>query len=183
MTNPKNNIKFELHKDGTQSFILTGSHHSYTPRAKPTGFTSKIVDSSFDIKDSTVGNMVIGNTGPSKMKANIETFEKGSMNENINISGGKFNQSVIGGNAQYSNKNSNVTAGDGAPALEDLWDYDVEDALLSLLKQGITTNDLLMVFQKGQKLKTLKELFKGKDADQIKILCDSILLHSENDAS
>lgn len=115
------------------------------------------VNNQFNITGSVIGQVAIGNKGPTTFNNTTQKFQAGAVNSDFNISGGNFSQANIGGAATYNNDKSNVGAGTGAiegtgsVSLEDLLYSDMvaEKRVLSILQNGIDEENFIALLKKG----------------------------------
>nr|XP_002126370.1 uncharacterized protein LOC100179113 [Ciona intestinalis] len=154
---------------GNQNFDVTGQPFH------------KVVDNKFTITGSNVGNMIVGPRGPVNITSKQDVYEKGAKKTAIGISGGEFTNTNIGGKAVYNNQGA-VIAGGGSGALrsetiKQMWaTYNVSKALLTILKKGVTTEQLTQLLQKGFTLITiLNAVEKKADEKQVQNLVNSML--------
>ena len=62
------------------------------------------------------------------------------------------------------------------------WSYDVELAVLEILKADITPEQLLVAVQKGKKIKALWDYVKTCKVKAVRVVFDSFLASSEEDS-
>nr|CAB3262258.1 uncharacterized protein LOC100179113 [Phallusia mammillata] len=144
----------------------------------------KKVENQFNIVGANFGNVAIASSGKTNFSEHNETFEKGATKQNYNISGGNFVGTNIGGTASHINRNSNISAGErgGPGASPILWEkINVELTLVSILRSGIGTEDLLVALKRGHKLQDIGTAVERTSSDAIPALASSLKSCSPND--
>jgi len=151
---------------GSGSTTTTHSRSQQRTSSRSSGGTN------IRINNSNVNNAVFG-ARTVVMKNNQTVYKKGTARNEFNINGGNFVNSSIGS----TGTKFNINRPDAAPVNHDKeWEnFNVEVAIVSILKSGVAKDDFVKLLKLGYKLLQIYQVLQGKPDKVVQIIVKSML--------